>query len=716
MPELHPTAAKLLDRMTGPPPAHSRFVGEPIDLAELDALALGDLWTAAHAICWLETDPPPHTLAVETAASIRKHGMEIEPAFRGSACTEYLDLLVQLTGLEGRFAGDPTRWLAPEASFVLARCIEPGFDGLAGPAKCLLANFDWAKAPKCALLLGRLAGCEARVTAEIEAELAGSPLVVAELQAVVRADLAAHSRAAAFSHPRLDEILSADRATRSPDAEDEDYAAFARKGLEQAAERVRRIHDREQPYVADKAFTVSEAGVIARLARVALKRDELWLPPLLDALFRGVSLAPTSAKSVPSQSVAIGLGHAVEAWPTPEAVETLRAVLADIRHAGVKKKLQRSLRGAEPRLGERPEVALRLPADRPIGKAQLKTLTRALEAGFASGMQLAYEDWRTRLAEHPQARGLAASLVWRMTDGAGAEISVLPAVELGRLILRDVSGAVATTASDCPVMLWHPLDATAAERSAWRDRITALRIRQPFKQVFREHYPLSAEEADGTATAMFAGHVVSVRSFVGLARRERWELGYCHLTRTFGQWIASLDVADNIYPGCGGSTNVGRLSIMASARWMAPSAPLSEVPAVTLSEILRAVDLLVSVGGFALEDDAWDSNRRVRLWRMAENPLGAMAEMRRQALERALHRMDGMELLAFDPRHLRLGPYAIHLATGRITRDGEPVTVDLPERNLAAVPWLPYDEKLLETICHTAIEIVRRVACETAAR
>jgi hypothetical protein len=209
---------------------------------------------------------------------------------------------------------------------------------------------------------------------------------------------------------------------------------------------------------------------------------------------------------------------------------------------------------------------------------------------------------------------------------------------------------------------------------------------------------------------MFAGHVVSVMPFVGLARRERWELHYCNLTRSFGRWIASLDVADNIYPGCGGSTSIGRLSILSSGCWMAPPLHLAEVPAVALSEILRAVDLLVSVGGFALSDGMWDSNRRARLWHLAGNPLGAMAEMRRQALERALHSLDGMEALRFDPHHLRLGPYAIHLATGRVTRDGEPVAIDLPERGkLAAVPWLPYDEKLLETICHAAIEIARRL-------
>jgi hypothetical protein len=325
-------------------------------------------------------------------------------------------------------------------------------------------------------------------------------------------------------------------------------------------------------------------------------------------------------------------------------------------------------------------------------------------------MLLAYEDWRSRLAEHPQAKTLAAALVWRVTVGGGNEISVLPAVERGHLTLRDAKGTVVTAAPDSRVMLWHPLDATAAEREAWRDRIAALKIKQPFKQVFREHYALPAEEAASTATAMFSGHEVAVMPFVGLARRERWDLHYCNLTRSFARWIASLDVADNIYPGCGGSTSVGRLSILSSGRWQAPPLRLAEVPAVALSEILRAVDLLVSVGGFALSDSEWDSNRRVRLWRLAGNPLGAQAEMRRQALERALHGLDGMEALQFDPRHLRLGPYAIHLATGRVTRDGDPVTVELPaRRKLAAVPWLPYDEKLLETICYTAIEIARQL-------
>jgi hypothetical protein len=138
-------------------------------------------------------------------------------------------------------------------------------------------------------------------------------------------------------------------------------------------------------------------------------------------------------------------------------------------------------------------------------------------------------------------------------------------------------------------------------------------------------------------------------------------------------------------------------------------ARLGDLPAATLSEILRAVDLLVSVSGFALISEGEAQDREMHLHNLALRPLGPMAEMRKQALKRVLRGLEGMADLHFDARHLRLGTYAIHLATGRVTRDGEPIAIDVPKRaNPVAVPSLPYDEKLLEAICCAAIEIARR--------
>jgi hypothetical protein len=140
---------------------------------------------------------------------------------------------------------------------------------------------------------------------------------------------------------------------------------------------------------------------------------------------------------------------------------------------------------------------------------------------------------------------------------------------------------------------------------------------------------------------------------------------------------------------------------------------LGDLPTATLSEILRAVDLLASVSGFAIQEEEAEPERDDRLQRLADAPLGQMAEMRKQALTRILRSLDGMESATFDARHLSLGPYAIHLATGRVTRGGEPVTLDPPDRaNLPPVPWLPYDEKLLETIALAALQIARRLGEE----
>jgi hypothetical protein len=181
------------------------------------------------------------------------------------------------------------------------------------------------------------------------------------------------------------------------------------------------------------------------------------------------------------------------------------------------------------------------------------------------------------------------------------------------------------------------------------------------------------ERAD-TATAIFAGHVVAVTPFLGLARQERWRVDDHSLARSFGRWTARLHLADPIYPGRGGGTTTGNLGVWAPGE----NGPvrLGALPTATLSEIMRAVDLLVSTSGFAVMTEDTDTSDETHLRRLAETPLGAMAEIRKQALERMLRGLDGVQ---FDARHLRLGPYAIHLATGRVTRDGDPVAVDSPK-------------------------------------
>jgi hypothetical protein len=710
--DLHPDVRTLIARMTGPPPSHPHFVGASIDLTQIDALGLGDLWTVAQTVeCWNGKERI-ESLAVDTAYAVFNHCISAEPAFRGAACRDCLDYFSHEVETAPKNAeGRSERDCWSQALFLLSRCIDLSFAGLEIAVGRFLAASNWRAMPHLAIALMHFAELPAETPAfeDLVGAFADTPFLLEEARVVGRLDLRASVEIAQVIYPRLGSDEKPDP-THHPLSDHPTYAAFAEASLKQAAAHVRKIHERTLPYESDKAFPYRDSAVIRRLMCVALDRDEAWLPPVLDELFRKVTLAPNAAKTVPSQSVGINLGHAIEAFPTPEAIATLRVVMRDIRHAGVKKKLERNLRGAERGLAARPEVALRLPPDQPVSKTQMTTLTRCLEGGLALGLTLHYDEWDARLASHAQAQALTKTLLWTIVDTTGRRTTVLPTVEGRKLTLRDVVGAPATVDSTCRMTLWHPAEATAEERDAWRERLASLQLKQPFKQVFREHYAASDEERSGPKTAMFADHVVSLIPFLGLARRERWRLDYECLVRSFGRWTARLDLAHRIYPGYSGTVATQDLHVSTFDGKTSSAALLGDVPRAVLSEILRAADLLVSTSGFALAKDEDDRQRDRRLYDLAQRPLGAMAEMRKRALARALEGREGMEDLRFDAHHLRLGRYAIHLATGRIVCDGEPITIDLPKRsNLKAVPWLPYDELLLETIVYAAVQIAGRL-------
>lgn len=169
-------------------------------------------------------------------------------------------------------------------------------------------------------------------------------------------------------------------------AENPAYAAFARRALEAAAERAEAIRAGEIPYRADKAFTDREITTLGQAARVALRRDEPWLPDLFDRLLPGISVAPTTARTLPSQGLLYELVRAAQDFPTPELVTAIRAVRGTVRHAGVPKQLDKMLKKVDAALAERTDVALRLPT---LGFDADGVLCRELDGGYAAVVTVA---------------------------------------------------------------------------------------------------------------------------------------------------------------------------------------------------------------------------------------------------------------------------------------------------------------------------------------
>ncbi|REK87114.1 DUF4132 domain-containing protein [Streptomyces inhibens] len=721
-------------------------------LARHDAEGDGDVWAACAQLTPVELGallPVVYrTLADESAPDHARRAArevtwtKVQPSFTAAT----------LTDLYAALAESPRPTDVRYAAGALLRCTEPWDQEALAEHAAILVKVAMRRADAtadAALAVAALAGpvVEKELAACLRAVYDDSPLRRAEVEVILatgpseRALIAEDRR---YGPTWGDWPPLPDRGVEQP--ADALHAELARRVLRAAADHLAALHAGRIPYVADKAFTPADTDTLRRAARLALRRDEPWAGEALATVLPQVAVAPTSAKTLPSQGACIALAQAVEACPTPEALAALREARRVVRHAGVTKKLDRALRRAERNLGRRPETVLRLPdlgygtdggrripcgaytavltvtdeatlgweradgsalkslpaaarRDHPeevaaardlLGKtrSQIRTLIRGLEGGFAEGTVYRYGRWRDALATHPVARGTARRLIWEVEHAPGEWRAMLPAAGPSDFAEPGPSDAV---------RLWHPARATPAERHFWRDRIAALRLRQPFRQAYREHY---RPPETGHSTAMFHGHLVRVEAVLGLAVRQGWNIEDDELALPVGDMKARLGIAGSLYPGATGWAEAQDVSLH---RADGTPQPLADVDAVRLSETLRSVDLLISTGSFAWCDThAHDRDARQALDRLYTLPLGRTARLRREAVRRILAEHLASGRIELGDRQLRLDGYDIHLATGRVTRDGDPVDISLPQgRQAVPLPFLPYDEALLERVVRT---------------
>jgi hypothetical protein len=702
----HPLVDEVLRRLNAPPPDHARFVGAPIDIRELGPFDLGRLWPSLQRTIRATDRPVAQELARGLVAQARKAGLT--PAFDAQASIEafrVIDRWDEAIENLSYLACEPSAELASEVRRILA-------DG----APDLLRSADRRYQE---LVLARVAGDDSLDTlrATHKRQFVADDFVLDELEALARVGF---SSALALAGGRSS-YFWADEAEENGDpagplSEEAAYAMFVHTALARAAAVIEDIHAGRAPYAADRAFSLDDAHIIARAVRVAALRDEPWFGDVIARLLPGVCVAPTKAKTMPSQAMAVALGHAIEAVPTPESVRALRGALRCIRHEGVKKKLSRNLKPAERALAARPDLALRLGTSEASGKRQETMLATCLESGFWQGLDFEWEEWQKRLLETPGGGPLARSLIWMASSPGVATRSFMPAPWPDAPSLVDCRGDACTVPPGARVSLWHPVRAEDAERAGWQTLIADRHIRQPIRQAFRERYVPSEQELEEHRSDAFAGHVLALRPLVGLARREGWRASWDGLARRFGVFRVRFAVTATLYPGVVGSAESRAMTFQTGERGAWQEVQIADVPPILFSEACRAVDLLVSVSSFALGVagpeplSVEQKEARARRWKrldtlstLAKDDFAAMVEVRREALRHAFAPQiaDGRVVLA--PRQVLVGQHAVHLATARVTRAGAAVEVDLAgaPASLAALPWLPYDEVLLERIAHT---------------
>ncbi|PXX37327.1 DUF4132 domain-containing protein [Undibacterium pigrum] len=701
---------QLLTRLTSLPD-HPRFVGKPADLSMLDGMQLGTLWPAIRQAQTLEFHDPRSEFAHLLCRQAEELGLS--PVLDE---TSALAVFRHIEPGQWKVALRELAYLAEKPALPLQqeliRIMEKKPAGYLGGGE-----YE-------AYAIGSFAGGHglAELRNEVAARYEDSPYRLQEFEVLAElgpaALLALAGTMNGYFGPAGSQLAHDDPAIVLTD--EPAYIEFAYEVLSSAAAYVAKIQSGKIPFKADGAFTTDDAQIISRAARIAAYRDETWLRPLIGPLLLGVCVAPTSAKTVPSQSVAITLGHSIEAIPTPESVLALRNALAVVRHAGIEKKLARNLKPAERALAERPNVALRMTSGAKPDKKQQAMLATCMESGFWLSMTLSAMEWRERLLDTSAGISFAASVVWleRRQDGRNWPFTI--DLIKGNPKLVAIDGSVHIIDDDSTICLWHPLLADAAERHAWQDIFFKRKTKQPIRQVFREHYAPGASDCNANVSSMFEGHVVSLQPLIGLARREGWAISkYDGLSRQFGDIRVSFDFSANLYPGVTGYGTSGKLHFAHRIGKHWSPIMITELDAVVFSEIARAADLLVSVASFAIHDKVSDeavtagdlrlhpfeqttASRSKHLAHLSTLPLGVMAINRKNTLAMVFATQIEERTIILDERHIRVGEYAVHIATARMTKNGEAVEIDTNKKKaqLAAMPCLPYDEILLQRIVY----------------
>ncbi|GBF72303.1 hypothetical protein PA598K_00543 [Paenibacillus sp. 598K] len=225
-----------------------------------------------------------------------------------------------------------------------------------------------------------------------------------------------------------------------------------------------------------------------------------------------------------------------------------------------------------------------------------------------------------------------------------------------------------------------------------RDRADQQRL-EPFKQVFRELYRPNADElASGIVSRRYAGYQIQPQKAAALLKGRQWTVSY-------EEGLQKVSYEHNLIA-----------SLYALADWFSPSdteAPtletvqfhdrrtyepvkLADVPPVFFSEVMRDIDLVVSVAYVGGVDP--------------EASLTTI-EMRRVIVEEAMRLMKHANVrLEGNYAHIagRLGEYAVHLGSAQAFRQASGalhiVPVHSQHRGHLLLPFLDEDPKTAEIL------------------
>lgn len=300
-----------------------------------------------------------------------------------------------------------------------------------------------------------------------------------------------------------------------------------------------------------------------------------------------------------------------------------------------------------------------------------------LESLYLAQRSWPLADWRKRYLAHPLLANLARRLVWKFGDAV--------AVPMGDGFIG-VDGEAVEPAADVSVSLWHPLDSDAAGVLAWRRRLAALEVTQPFKQAHREIYILTdAERETNVYSNRFAAHILRQHQMNALCRARGWRYNLQGAwdqeesvpTLELPNWRISVEFwVDYASDDCleSGVYIYRATDQVRFLNEVDDTIPLERVPPLVLSEAMRDVDLFVGVASVG-NDPEWldrgpDAPFRQYWSDFSFGALGETAKTRKAVLEELLPKLKIADKCEISGKFLKVRgtkrTYKIHLGSGNI--------------------------------------------------
>ncbi len=259
--------------------------------------------------------------------------------------------------------------------------------------------------------------------------------------------------------------------------------------------------------------------------------------------------------------------------------------------------------------------------------------------------------------------------------------------------LKDTKGNITVLKPKDELIIAHPYD--LYKSGVWHDYqhyVFENGIVQPFKQVFRELYTKTDEERGKYNTIRYAGNQIQPKQTIACLKSRRWTIDREDgLQRVFykeniiakiyamADWFSPADIE---YPTLEWVCFYDRLTYK--------SLKIDEIPDVIFSEVMRDVDLVVSVA-HAGNVDPESSHSTV--------------EMRRAICEFTA-KMFKLDNVRFEKSHAfiegKRADYAIHLGSGVVHIQGGPMINILPvhsqHRGRLFLPFVDDDPKTSQIV------------------